>query len=333
MRWRDQRESDNVEDRRGIRVGGPGIALGGGGIVLVIVALALLTGQDPLQLLASVSGPSASVGSPGRVGRWARRAISSGKFASTVLGSTEDVWGRQFCPVPAATYQPPTLVLFCGAVESACGFTSAAVGPFYCPRRRQGVSRPRRSSTSSEQRFGAPGDFAQAYVIAHEVGHHVQNLLGIADRVQTASASGPRLNARPTPCRCAWSCRPTVLRRLGVPRQPRHALARAGRRRGRAAARRQRHRRRPAAEAGAGIHRARDLDARLVRHARPLAAARPGRRRHQPLRHLRQLAPLINAYALAQSSTTGTPGFDALGLSEALVYRESVSSHPELVAG
>jgi len=182
MRWRGQRESDNVEDRRGVRLGRPGIALSGGGILLV-VALALVTGQDPIQLLSAVSGPSVSVdaGPGGQVGA---PSDDLGKFAATVLGSTEDVWARVL-PGAGRQYSRPKLVLFTESVQSACGFSSAAVGPFYCPLDSK-VYLDLSFFNELERRFGAPGDFAQAYVIAHEVGHHVQNLVGIAAQVDTA---------------------------------------------------------------------------------------------------------------------------------------------------
>jgi len=182
MRWQDLRRSENVEDRRGMRVAGPGIALGGTGILLLI-GFALLTGEDPLRLLEAVSGPSVSVeqGEGGRVGA---PEDQLGQFSSTVLASTEDVWTKQFAEA-GRRYTPPTLVLFSDAVSSACGFNSAAVGPFYCPA-DQKVYLDLSFFNDLTQRFGAPGDFAHAYVIAHEVGHHVQNLLGIADRVNAA---------------------------------------------------------------------------------------------------------------------------------------------------
>jgi predicted metalloprotease len=184
MRWQGQRQSDNVEDRRGSGVPRGGIVLGGGGILLV-VALALITGQDPIQLLNAVSGPSVSVDSrSGGEGQAGAPSDELGQFASTVLGSTEDVWTRVL-PATGHQYQPPTLVLFSQAVESACGFSSAAVGPFYCPLDSK-VYLDLSFFDELAQRFGAPGDFAQAYVIAHEVGHHVQNLLGIASKVDSA---------------------------------------------------------------------------------------------------------------------------------------------------
>jgi predicted metalloprotease len=150
---------------------------------LLVVALALVTGQDPIQLLSALSGPSVSVdtGPGGLVGA---PSDDLGKFAATVLGSTEDVWARVL-PSTGRRYEPPRLVLFTEAVESACGFTSAAVGPFYCPLDSK-VHLDLSFFNELERRFGAPGDFAQAYVIAHEVGHHVQNLAGIAAKVDGA---------------------------------------------------------------------------------------------------------------------------------------------------
>jgi hypothetical protein len=181
MRWDDLRRSDNVEDRRGMTAG-RGVALSGGGLLLLL-AVAFLTGENPLQLLQEVSGPSVSVdsGQPGQVGA---PSDQLGQFAAAVLGSTEDVWSGVFSE-GGRTYRKPTLVLFSDAVESACGFTSAAVGPFYCPLDGK-VYLDLSFFADLDRQFGAPGDFAQAYVIAHEVGHHVQNLLGVSDKVRTA---------------------------------------------------------------------------------------------------------------------------------------------------
>src|SRR5262245_59593506 len=178
MRWIGQRESDNVEDRRGIRVGGPGVAIGGGGLLLVL-ALALFTGQDPGALLDQLTGGGTSVSvDSGQAGQMGAPTDQLGQFSSVVLASTEDVWGEVFQQA-GGRYQPPTLVLFSDAVQSACGFSSAAVGPFYCPLDNK-VYLDVSFFNDLERRFGAPGDFAHAYVIAHEVGHHVQNQLGIA---------------------------------------------------------------------------------------------------------------------------------------------------------
>jgi len=188
MRWRGERESENVEDRRGIRVGGPGVAIGGGGLLLII-ALALFTGQDPTVLLEQLTGgPSVSV-DPKQAGRDGALSDELGRFSSVVLASTEDVWRQTFAS-GGRRYQAPTLVLFSDAVQSACGFGSAAAGPFYCPMDNK-VYLDLSFFADLERRFGAPGDFAHAYVIAHEVGHHVQNQLGIASKVRAAQQRLP----------------------------------------------------------------------------------------------------------------------------------------------
>jgi predicted metalloprotease len=182
MRWRGRRESGEIEDRRGHPVRRGGIALGGGGLLLLLV-LAAVTGQNPLALLEIVDGgPRSEVDEP--VAPRGTPADDLGRFASVVLASTEDAWQRHF-ERRQLRYEKPTLVLFSGAVESACGFSSAAVGPFYCPADRK-LYLDLSFFDELERRFGAPGDFAQAYVIAHEVGHHVQNLFGIAGRVHEA---------------------------------------------------------------------------------------------------------------------------------------------------
>jgi len=188
MRWRGERESENVEDRRGIRVGGSGVAIGGGGLLLII-ALALFTGQDPTVLLEQLTGgPSLSV-DPKQAGRDGAPSDELGRFSSVVLASTEDVWRQTFAS-GGRRYQAPTLVLFSDAVQSACGFGSAAAGPFYCPMDNK-VYLDLSFFTDLARRFGAPGDFAHAYVIAHEVGHHVQNQLGIASKVRAAQQRLP----------------------------------------------------------------------------------------------------------------------------------------------
>jgi predicted metalloprotease len=185
MRLKGYRQSSNVEDRRGMSAGGRGVAIGGGGLALVIV-LALLTGQNPMVLLEEMAGTQSSVpGGGGPVGPTGAPSDQMGQFASAVLASTEDVWGQLL-----DGYTPPYLVLFSGAVDSACGFASAAAGPFYCPGDSQ-VYLDLSFFDELSQRFGASGDFAQAYVIAHEVGHHVQNQLGIAERVAQARRGAP----------------------------------------------------------------------------------------------------------------------------------------------
>jgi len=184
MRMDGLRESDNVEDRR--RSGGARLALGGGLGSIVIVVLALLFGVDPSQFLSGggMPGPGGnpfgqSTGVDDSTGNAVDDAGSI--FVKRILGSTEDVWS-QLLRAEGRRYEQPRLVLFRGQVQSACGFASAAVGPFYCPGDSK-VYLDLGFFDELDRRFGAPGDFAQAYVIAHEVGHHVQNLLGISDQV------------------------------------------------------------------------------------------------------------------------------------------------------
>jgi predicted metalloprotease len=183
MRWESGRRSENVEDRRGFhvsrRVAGGGI----GTIVLVLVALYL--GVDPSVILdqTQMTVPGAGTSTPSAPYSASPEEKRLAEFVSVVLGDTEDTWNALFRSM-GKTYEEPRLVLFSGAVESACGFASAAVGPFYCPE-DQKVYIDLSFYSDLKNRFGAPGDFAQAYVIAHEVGHHVQNLLGIAEKVHS----------------------------------------------------------------------------------------------------------------------------------------------------
>jgi predicted metalloprotease len=192
MRWKGERESGRVEDRRGM--GRPrGAAIGGGGLLLVVL-FALLTGTDPSQLLDVANQVQVGTGGasqePGAVGA---PADEGGRFAAVVLASTEDAWTPVFA-ARGTRYQEPTLVLFSGAVSSACGTAESAVGPFYCPADGQ-VYIDLEFFDELERRFGAPGDFARAYVIAHEVGHHVQNLLGISSQVSDAQRRASREQA------------------------------------------------------------------------------------------------------------------------------------------
>lgn len=181
MRWRDLRRSSNVEDRRGRGGGLRPVAMGGvGGMgAIVVVVIALLLGVDPSALLdlAPVEDRS-QVGRPvGQGGDGDQQA----QFVAAVLADTEDSWNAIFT-ASGGRYREPTLVLFEGSVNSACGFASAAVGPFYCPGDHK-VYLDLSFLDQLSSRFGAPGDFAQAYVIAHEVGHHVQALLGVMAEV------------------------------------------------------------------------------------------------------------------------------------------------------
>jgi hypothetical protein len=189
MRWEGARQSTNVQDRRGLGGGrgfGGGGMIGGGGIgmLLLILLISFITGRNPLELLSSVeeSGPAPAEQQAPTGG--APADDPQARFVAAVLGDTEDTWNRIFASRNAA-YQEPVLVLFDGSVQSACGFASAAVGPFYCPADHK-VYLDLSFFRDLAQRFGAPGDFAQAYVIAHEVGHHVQTLLGVSEQVQRA---------------------------------------------------------------------------------------------------------------------------------------------------
>ncbi|HEU4684652.1 MAG TPA: neutral zinc metallopeptidase, partial [Nitrospira sp.] len=180
MRWQGQRESGNVEDRRGMGPAGIG-GVGIGGIVLVL-AISYFTGMNPLTLFEMLNTEQTIPGdSSQESGPTGPVTDTLGRFASVVLADTEDTWNA-LLPAMGGRYDEPRLVLFTGAVRSACGTGSAAVGPFYCPGDRK-LYLDLSFFQELSQRLGASGDFAQAYVIAHEVGHHVQNLLGIADRV------------------------------------------------------------------------------------------------------------------------------------------------------
>ena len=179
MKWTGRRQSDNVEDRRGLSRGG---MIAGGGIgSLVLVVLALLFGVDPSQLLQQ-GDPSTTGGTQTR--RTANPEEEQLKqFTTVVLADTEDIWNKLFTEQLGKQYRNPTLVLFSGSDRSACGSASAAMGPFYCPA-DQKVYIDLQFFAELEQRYRAAGDFAQAYVVAHEVGHHVQNQLGIFNQVQ-----------------------------------------------------------------------------------------------------------------------------------------------------
>jgi len=176
MRWKQERRSDNVEDRRGAMPGR--LALGGGGTIIVLL-IAWLMGADPRQLLDQLQVAVPDQQTQVQVDP-AQDELK--QFVSVVLAETEDVWREQF-KVMGREYREPALVLFTDRVESACGSASAAVGPFYCPG-DQKVYVDLGFYDLLRQRLGAPGDFAQAYVLAHEVGHHVQNLLGVSERMR-----------------------------------------------------------------------------------------------------------------------------------------------------
>lgn len=203
MRLGRERPSQNIEDRRGM---GGGFGMPGGGIrvpiggrgglgiggIIVLLLLWLVFGINPLELLSGggVQIPRQTE-TQTRTGEVANDQTTD--FVARVLGSTERVWTEKFQAM-GRHYDPPTLVLFSGMVQSACGMAQAAVGPFYCPP-DQKVYIDLSFFEEMARRFGANGDFAQAYVIAHEVGHHVQNLLGIADKVTKARMQAPEAEA------------------------------------------------------------------------------------------------------------------------------------------
>lgn len=188
MRWRDARRSSRVSDYRGRQGAGIGGSLGLGGAAIVVV-LSLLLGQNPLQMLALLSGG----GDGAQPGTQTEAPINdeAGDFVSAILGDTEDVWSALF-QQSGAQYEAPRLILFSGAVRSACGGATSATGPFYCPADRQ-VYLDTSFFDDMKTRLGGGGDFAEAYVIAHEVGHHVQTLTGVSARVDQARRSGESL--------------------------------------------------------------------------------------------------------------------------------------------
>lgn len=185
MQWQGGRRSSNVQDRRGM--GGRGIALGGGaGLIVAIVAM--LFGINPGDVTTDQSG----VGGSGQVASSPKEEQLK-DFSSVILADTEDTWPELLKPL-GVQYTDPTMVLYTGGTETGCGYGQSAMGPFYCPRDGN-VYLDLSFFNELDRKLGAPGDFAQAYVIAHEVGHHVQNLLGIADQVQRASMRGGKAQA------------------------------------------------------------------------------------------------------------------------------------------
>lgn len=179
MRWQGGRASSNVEDRRGMSPGG--MMLGGGG-TLIVLLLALLFKVPPDQLLSQIQG--AGMGGQQQTEDYQPTPHEQElqDRAAVILGSTEDVWHKQFKAQTGNDYRDPKMVFFKGGVQSACGTASSAVGPFYCPGDEK-LYLDLSFFDELDQRFGAAGDFPQAYVIAHEVGHHIQKQLGISDKV------------------------------------------------------------------------------------------------------------------------------------------------------
>ncbi|HTM05322.1 MAG TPA: neutral zinc metallopeptidase [Vicinamibacterales bacterium] len=177
MRWQGRQGSSNIEDRRGMGIGLP-VGGGIGGLVLLLLFSAL-TGTNPLDLISSSAPDSGAVGTNA-----VRDDDPQAQFVSVVLKDTEDTWG-EIMRQHGDAYRPPTLVLFTDATETSCGVGQSAMGPFYCPN-DQKVYLDLSFFRDLDQRFGAPGDFAQAYVVAHEVGHHIQTLRGLTQQVDAA---------------------------------------------------------------------------------------------------------------------------------------------------
>jgi len=193
MRLDDQRASGNVEDRRGMRMVGGGLGIGG----IVIVLAAYFLGFDPSVLL----NVAEQVGTQRETQEAPKGAPTdeTGQFVSRILGSTEDVWGKLF-QQSKGQYRPPTLVLYDGLVQSTCGLGQSAMGPFYCPGDEK-LYLDLAFFHDLQTRFAAPGDFAQAYVIAHEVGHHVQKLTGTMQKVEAARANASQAESNRTSVR------------------------------------------------------------------------------------------------------------------------------------
>jgi predicted metalloprotease len=194
MRWEGNRQSENVEDRRSM--GGP-VMVGGGLSTIVLLLLVWFLGGDPMALLQQLNqgGPPGQAGPlvPGGPAADPQVDDRQKEFVAVVLADTEDVWNDQFRRA-GRQYQDPRLVLFSDATQSACGFAQSATGPFYCPADEQ-VYLDMAFFRELEMRFHVPGDFAKAYVIAHEVGHHVQNLVGWNKAVQAAQRRGSKVEA------------------------------------------------------------------------------------------------------------------------------------------
>lgn len=181
MKWQGRPGSGNIDDRRGMGIGLP-VGGGIGGLVLLLL-LSAVTGYNPIDLISSVAPSTDSAGTSG-----VRDDDPAAQFVAVVLADTEETWTQTFRE-RNAVYEPPTLVLFTEATQSACGLGQTAMGPFYCPGDRN-VYLDLSFFHDLAQRFGAPGDFAQAYVVAHEVGHHVQTLTGTSLRAAEARQRG-----------------------------------------------------------------------------------------------------------------------------------------------
>ncbi len=301
MRWRGRRTSSRIEDRRGRRGGGFGGGFGGGGMrgrgmriggvgAIVILVIGLLLGIDPAVLMGVIGGGGGGA-IPTQTAQTGPNTIDDEmeEFVAVVLADTEAVWETAFREM-GEVYDPPSLVLFSGAVSSACGTASSAVGPFYCPGDRKAYLDTSFFRTLSD-RYGAEGDFAAAYVIAHEVAHHVQNELGISSEVNAVRQGSSETEANRLSVRLelqadclagVWAARADA--RFGVlePGDIEEALT-------------GRDRRRHAAAPGAGPGRPRQLHPRHLRAAGAMVPPRLRQRRGDRLRHLRGRGALSGA--------------------------------------
>jgi uncharacterized protein len=191
MRWRGGEQSENLEDRR--RMGAPAIAIGGGGLLLLLV-VGMLLGVDPQklnQLIGQAQQGAPPGGVPGQQRELTPEEIEQGEFTATVLRFTEVVWDDQFRQI-GRQYEPPRMVLFANAVQTGCGVAPSAVGPFYCPMDKTVYLDPTFFEELDQRLGGSKAEFSQAYVMAHEIGHHVQNLLGFSELVERQRRALPR---------------------------------------------------------------------------------------------------------------------------------------------
>ncbi|MEM1225794.1 MAG: neutral zinc metallopeptidase [Planctomycetota bacterium] len=181
MRWRGDRQSQNIDDRR--RVSRAPVAMGGGiGVILIAIIISLLGGNPQQFLQQANQNQAGGAGAAAATRELTPEEVEAGQFVSTVFAYTEDVWNDLFAR-NGQRYEEPQMVLFTGQVNSGCGLASSGTGPFYCPADRK-VYLDTSFFAQLDRQLGAPGDFAQAYVVAHEVGHHVQNLLGYTDQME-----------------------------------------------------------------------------------------------------------------------------------------------------
>jgi uncharacterized protein len=200
MRWEGREQSANVEDRRGMAMAAGGIIAGGGIGTIVLFLIMMLLGGNPAQLMEQVGEQKQQRQTQTKVDPAQDRDAPLKEFVSVIMRDTEDVWGKLFRTELQSRYQEPKLVLFTGQVRSACGAATAAVGPFYCPG-DSNVYLDFDFFRELKNKLNAPGDFAMAYVIAHEVGHHVQNVLGLSAKVQrmqsqASKSEGNQLSVR-----------------------------------------------------------------------------------------------------------------------------------------